>query len=67
MNVNGATPVNDIVSVAGTPLHISAVPLMVPVGFGKKETVVVPVPLFVQLASVTFTIVYVPASVILRV
>ena len=60
--MKGATPVNVIVSVVESPLHISEVPLIVPVGFGKYETVVVPVPVFVQLASVTFTIVYVPGK-----
>ena len=61
--MNGGKPVNEAVSVVEPPRHICDVPLKVPVGFGKYETVVVPVPLFVQFASVTFTIVYVPARV----
>ena len=35
VNVKGATPVKVIVSVVEPPLHISALPLMIPVGFGK--------------------------------
>jgi hypothetical protein len=67
VKVNGAVPVNAAVSVVELPLHISVVPLKIPVGFGKYETVVVPVPVFVQLASDIFTIVYVPGRVTFKV
>ena len=64
MKVNGATPVNVIVRVVELPRHISASPLIIPVGLGKYVITALPEPVFVHpVASETETIVYVPARV----